>query len=251
MSNCKVVGEKLKESFGLKFFPIGMYYSDQRPENATGFKSKGNGCIVPLIFTSAKSKTVAIDKNTTGFECSAFFLGYKDWIFPGIECFLSDGIVFGRGGERFIKTAKQAKAFLKSYVPNEINSKVTIFKPLQEFKENENPEIVIFFVTPDELSGLVYLLHFNSPEKDDIVITKMHSGCGSVVTLPMKYKSEGKNKVVFGMHDISARLRIPKELMTLTMPYNLLLDMYSNIDKSFIITDNWKKIKERNQLQTM
>ncbi len=28
------------------------------------------------------------------------------------------------------------------------------------------PEIVIFFVNPDELSALVYLLHYNSPERD-------------------------------------------------------------------------------------
>jgi hypothetical protein len=63
----------------------------------------------------------------------------------------------------------------------------------------------------------------------------------------MKYKSEGKVKAVWGMHDISARLRLPKELMTLTIPYELLLDMYKDVDETFLITEQWKKIKERNK----
>jgi uncharacterized protein (DUF169 family) len=240
------IGVKIKEKLGLEFFPVGMFYSDTPPENAIGFKRKGNGCIVPLVFSSAKGKTVAFDKDTTGWDCSAFFLGYKDWIFNGIECFLSNGSIIGRKGERFIKTKSQAKAFIKSFVPKSINNSVTIFKPLENFGLNETPEIVIFFANPDQLSGLVNLLHFNSPEKDDLIITRFMSGCGSIVTLPMKYKNEGKLKAVWGMHDISARLRIPAELMTITIPYDLLKDIYKDIDKSFIITDNWKRIKERN-----
>jgi hypothetical protein len=245
-STASKIGRKIRERIGFEFFPIGMFFSDRRPENAVGFKSKGNGCIIPLIFSSAKGKTVAFDKDTTGWDCSAFYLGYQDWIFNGIECFLSNGSVLGRNGEKFIKTKSQAKALIQSLKPKTINNNVTVFKPLEEFETNEIPEIVIFFAKPDQLSGLVFLLHFNAPEKDDLVITRFMSGCGSIVTLPMKYKNESKVKVIWGMHDISARLRIPAELMTLTIPYNLLVEIYSDIDNSFLITNNWKKIKERN-----
>jgi hypothetical protein len=48
------------------------------------------------------------------------------------------------------------------------------------------------------------------------------------------------------MHDISARLRIPADLMTLTMPYDLLVDIYNDLDQTFITTENWRRIKERN-----
>jgi len=64
--------------------------------------------------------------------------------------------------------------------------------------------------------------------------------------LPMKLKSEGKMQAVWGMHDISVRRRLPKELMTLTMPYELLVEITKDIDQSFIITESWKAIKERN-----
>jgi uncharacterized protein YceK len=244
--NTKDIGLKFKKELGLKYFPIGIMYTDTMPSNVKRFTKKGAGCIIPLIFSSAKGQIVGIDKNSTGWDCSAFYLGYKDWIFEGIECFLTDGLVFGREGERFIKTKNQAKAFIESFKPKEINNYVTLFKPLEEFGDNEYPEVAIFFISPDELSGLIFLLHFNSPDKDDIVITRFISGCGSIVTLPLKYKSECKKKAVMGMHDISARSRLPKNLMTLAMPFDLLIDIYNEIDNSFIMTDNWKRIKKRN-----
>jgi len=117
---------------------------------------------------------------------------------------------------------------------------------LSEFEQDETPEIVIFFVNADELSALVYLLHFNAPESEDRIVTRFISGCGSIVTLPMKLKKEGKMQAVWGMHDISVRRRLPKELMTLTMPYELLIEIAKDIDQSFIITESWKAIRERN-----
>ncbi|MGD8778837.1 MAG: DUF169 domain-containing protein [Ignavibacteria bacterium] len=198
--NTRQIGLKLKKDLGLNYFPIGIMFSDNMPENAKRFTKKGSGCIIPLIFSSAKrGQTVAIDKNSTGWDCSAFYLGYKDWIFEGIECFLTDGTVFGRDGERFIKTRRQAKDFVTSFVPTKINKNITIFKPLEEFKDSEEPVLIVFFATPDELSGLIYLLHYNSPSSDDIVITAFNSGCGSIFTKPMKLISEGKKKAVWGV----------------------------------------------------
>lgn len=142
------MGLKLKKDLGLKYFPIGVLLSDSIPVDAKKFMKKGNGCIIPLIFSSAKGQTVSIDKDSTGWPCSAFYLEYQNSIFEGIECFLSDGVGSPRSGERFVKTPAQAKFFVESFKPKQINDKVTIFKPLEEFSENENPEVVVFFVTP-------------------------------------------------------------------------------------------------------
>jgi uncharacterized protein (DUF169 family) len=245
--NTKETGKKIKEALGLNYLPVGMYYSDERPENAVSFNKKGSGCIMPLIFSSTKGKTIAFDKDTTGYACSAFYLGYQDWIFNGIECLLTDGAGLNRSGERFVKTKEQVISYVESLVPKRLNNKVTVFKPLTEFSEDEIPEIVIFFANADELSGLVYLVHYAQPKRDDIITASFASACGSVAAFPMKYKDEGKLKAVWGMHDISARLRLPKDLMTLTIPYNLLVNMCRDIDETFVITETWEKIKERNK----
>lgn len=137
MSGFKAINEKLKDSLGLHYFPVALVSSDGYPKDAINSDKPFNSCIIPLIFSSAKGKTFAFNRNNAGMDCSTFYLSYKDWIFPGIECFLSDGIVFGRGGERFAKTAKQARSFVKAHVPEEINRKVTVFKPLHQLSEHK------------------------------------------------------------------------------------------------------------------
>jgi len=245
--NTKEIGFRLKNEFGLNYYPIGVYFADNVPEGAKRFTGKGNGCIVPLIFSSAKGKVVAIDKDSTGWNCSAFYLGYQDWIFEGIENFLSDGNVRGRTAERFVKTPGQAKEFVNSFVPEKINQKVTVFKPLEEFLDSEVPELVVFFANPDEMSGLIFLMHYNVPESDNLVVTGFNSGCGSIFTKPMKLIREGHRKAVWGMHDIAARLRLPADVMTLAMPYSMVAEMAANLDTSFMITECWGKIKKRNR----
>ena len=80
-----------KDNLGLKYEPVGIYPEDEKPKDYLSFKNKGNGCIAPLIFKAASGKTVVIDEETTGYPCSAFYIGYQKWIFPGIEHFLSQG----------------------------------------------------------------------------------------------------------------------------------------------------------------
>jgi uncharacterized protein (DUF169 family) len=239
------IGEAYVKTLRLAYSPVACFFSEKRPEGAMGFKKKGGGCIMPLIFSAASGKTVAFDKETTGWPCSAFYLGYEDWIFPGIERFLSHGPVPGRECERFVKTADQAEAYLKS-VCFETKSKGTaVFKPVEKLDTGETPEIVVFFANADQLSALVYLLYYNAPEEENRVIARFASACGAAVTLPLHYARKGEKKAVWGLHDISARSRLPKELMTLAVPLSLFVEMGRDIEESFLATDAWRKIAER------
>jgi hypothetical protein len=245
MINPSTIGADFKNTLAMQYSPIGFYYADKKPKGAVGFKKAGSGCIMPLILKSAKGATVAFDEHSTGWDCSAFFLGYKDWIYTGVEYFLSHGPVIGMGGERFVKTPRLAKQYLKSLRPTEKAHGTAVFKPLEKFGDLERPEIVIFFANPDQLSALVYLLYFSAPLEENRVVARFASGCASVVTLPLRYARNGMHKAVWGLHDISARARLPAELMTLTFPFNLLVDMWKDVKKSFLTTDNWETIAQR------
>jgi hypothetical protein len=63
LSNFKVIGAKLKNSPGLQYYPIGMYFSDEYPKDAINTDKKFSGCIISLIFSGAKGKIVAFNKN--------------------------------------------------------------------------------------------------------------------------------------------------------------------------------------------
>jgi uncharacterized protein (DUF169 family) len=239
------LGEKYVKALGLRYSPVACFFSEKRPENAIGFKKKGGGCIMPLVFSAGSGKTVAFDKDTTGWPCSAFYLGYEDWIFPGVERFLSDGPLPGRECERFVKTAQQAKEYLESVRFEAKSSGTLLCKPVETLDAGETPEVVIFFADADQLSALVYLVHYDAPGEENRVVARFASGCGSVVTLPLQYARKGEKKAVWGLHDISARARLPRELMTFTVPLALFVEMGRHIDESFLITDSWKKIAER------
>lgn len=233
-----------KEKLGLKYEPVGIYFEKEKPSGALSFKDKGNGCIAPLIFKAASGKTVAVDISTTGFPCSAFYLGYKEWIFPGIEHFLSTGPFPGRECERLIENPELAREFVESFIPEEIREQTLVFKPVAEVAYNK-PEAVIFFVNPDQLSALTFLAHFDSPNSTDRVVTQLASSCASIVYFPLKYAREGQLKAFWGLQDISTRASFPPDIFSFSLPAAFFEKIGNLIENSFISTERWEKVLKR------
>jgi uncharacterized protein (DUF169 family) len=244
MLNLHEISGTLKEKLALKYNPVGMYYSDINPADSVSFNQKGKGCIMPLLFSAAKGKVVSVDKNTTGWPCSAYYLGYSDWIYEGIEYYLSDGLT-NRECEKFTASPELAKKAVESVKININREQYTIFKPLEQFSAGECPEVVTFFVNADQLSALTFLACFDAPERDDIITTRFLSACGSMVALPVQYRQKNKKKAVIGLNDISARRRLPEEVMSFAVTYDLFAEMAGNINKSFLTTTQWEQIKDR------
>ncbi|MBN2614310.1 MAG: DUF169 domain-containing protein, partial [Bacteroidales bacterium] len=190
-------------------------------------------------------KVIAFDENTTGFPCSAFYLGYSDWIFDGIEKFLSNECVWGREPERFIQSPEKAKEFVESYVPETHRKGAIVFKPLELFADDERPELVIFFANADQISALQYLTGFNAPREERIV-SRFASACMSVFTVPMEYAQKGEKKAVWGFHDISVRSKMPKDIMSMTFTWPLFEEISEHLDESFLNTEQWEKLLQRN-----
>ncbi len=245
MKDFKSLSQDIKQKLGMSLSPVGVLLTDKLPEDAIHLKKKGSGCIGTMIYSSAKGKAIAFDEETTGLPCSAFYLGYSDWIFDGIEKFLSNECAWGREPERFIKTPEMAKEFVKSYHRKPHRKGAIVFKPLEFFSDNEKPELVIFFVNADQVSALQYLIGFEAPREERIV-SRFASACMSVFTVPMEYAEKGEKKAVWGFHDISQRRKIPKEITSMTLTYPLFEEICQNLGESFLITEHWEQLKQRN-----
>ena len=244
MNPAAQIGADFKQVLGTDLYPVGFGFRKNRPEGAIGFKKKGHGCIMPLVFSAALGKTVAFDESTTGWPCSAFYLGYADWIFPGIEYFLSDGPI-GRDCERFVATPELAKQYVQSLRMQPQSTGTAVFEPLEKASADEPPEIVIFFADADRLSALASLVQFSNPLDEHRVVSRFASACGAVVTLPLRHARKGEEKAFWGMHDIAARAHMPKDLMTLAVPFALAQRMHADIDRSFLRTKSWARLVER------
>ena len=245
MKDFKSLSQDLKQKLGMSLSPVGVLLTEKLPEDAIHLKKKGSGCIGTMIYSSAKGKTIAFDENTTGLPCSAFYLGYSDWIFDGIEKFLSNEYAWEREPERFIKTPEMAKKFVEHYHREPHRKGAIVFKPLEFFEKDEKPELVIFFVNADQISALQYLIGFEAPREERIV-SRFASACMSVFTIPMEYAEKGEKKAVWGFHDISQRSKIPKDITSMTLTYPLFEEICRNLDESFLITEHWEKLKQRN-----
>lgn len=239
------IAQTFTKHFNLSLLPDGLLFAKDKPEGAKAFKEGSGGCVMPLIFSCSRGNVLALDKDTAGWPCATFYLGFSDWIFNGIEKFLSNENVWGRECERFIKSPALAKRYIESLVLEKQNAGFAVFKPLIEFNDDEEPEIVMFFANPDQISGLVMLSYFNAPEAEDRVVTRFASACGSTVTFPLYYSRKQERKAVWGLHDISVRSKLPRDVMSLTFPYFFLRELYAEIPESFLPGDKWEGLVKK------
>lgn len=241
------IAEAFDEALKLNKYKLcGVYFSNEKPGNALELKKKGNGCIVPLILKASTGIPLVVSEESTGWPCSAFYLGFQDTIFEGIEYFLSHKDDFWRPCERFIQNPALAKAFVDQVNAIKPDKPYLVIKPLEDFLPDEEPESVLFFVNADQLSALVFLSHFDAPGKMDRVLSPFASACMALVTLPLKLARAKEEKAVMGMFDLSARTRMPHDLLSFAMPYAFLKKLAEFLPESFISTHTWQILKERN-----
>ena len=173
-------------------------------------------------------------------------MGFFDSPRPNIEYFLSCGIPGQMEGERYIKTPELAKEYFGKMKPRRAPATYCVFKPIEQFQDEIKPEVVVFFASPDNLSGLFTLTNY-ALERTDAVYTPFGSGCGTILTYPLMEAEKAQPRAVLGMFDVSARPMVEKDTLTLAMPYSVFLKLLENASGSFLETESWKKVHQRMQ----
>ena len=233
-----------RDVLGLKEHPLGIYYTNDKPEGVTP-KSGIQTCMVGFLQNARKKgEIVYFDKEHFGCPGGAYYMGFFETPRPNIEHFLSCGIPGQMEGERYIKTPELAKRFILSRIPRRAPGTYCVFKPIEKFQGLEKPEVVVFFAAPDSLSGLFTLINY-ALEKTDAVHAPFASGCGTILTIPLKEAVNEHPRAILGMFDVSARPMVEKDILTLAMPYSVFLKLLENVSGSFLGTESWKKVQQR------
>lgn len=237
--------EKFYERLGLTEHPLGFFYSNDQPAQGITPKEKGHTCLIGLLRQARhKGETVYFDENHFGCEGGAYYLGFRPTPRPKIEYFLSCGLPGEMEGERYIKTPEIAREYFATTSPRKAPAQYAIFKSLDKLDAKEEPEVIIFFASPDVLSGLVVLTGF-ATERREAIRLPFSSGCGTIVTHPLKEAEREKPHAILGMFDVSARPFVEENVLTLAMPTKLFWELLNNQEESFLITNSWKKVRER------
>ena len=236
--------KQFQEILGLKESPLGIHYTNDKPEGVAP-KEGISGCMIGLLQNARKKgKTVYFDKARFGCPGGAYYMGFFESPRPNIEYFLSCGIPGEMEGERYIKTPERAREYFAKMIPRRAPATYCVFKPIEQFQSGMEPEVVAFFAPPDILSGLFTLTNY-ALERTDAVYAPFGSGCGTILTYPLKEAGKELPRATLGMFDVSARPMVEKDFLTLAMPYFIFLKLLENVSGSFLQTESWRKVLHR------
>lgn len=231
--------------FGEAELPIVFFYTDN-PGSVTKAKPPGveHRCVIADIARARKGTSIAFDVAAVGCFGGKKYLGFTEGFRPDFEYFLSYGIPGEMEGERYKKSPDIVKEVMKN-VPNfKAPARYIVFKRWDKIERDDNPDVVIFFASPDVLSGIFTLVNFDEIEPNG-VFTPFAAGCSTIVTHPYLEKSAKRPRAVLGMFDVSARPCVPDNTLTIAIPINKFERMITNMEESFLTTESWKKVRGR------
>jgi uncharacterized protein (DUF169 family) len=233
-----------KKYFNNASLPVTFYYTDN-PVNASLVPSSGKwNCLICQLKKVVSGESLALSKEALKCGGAQRYLGFTDKMRPNFEYFLSCGIENKMEGERYKQTPEIVKAMMKNQKKLNIGGKYIVFKRWDKLDESDNPDVVIFFATPDTISGLFTLATYDQVEPNS-TIAPFGAGCGSIVHYPYLEKDSEQPRAVIGMFDVSARPCVPVDVLTFSIPMRKFTKMIGYMDESFLITESWEKVQER------
>ena len=224
--------------------PIVFSYTDQEIPSNTPPPGKRHHCIICDLRPVRDGETRAFDAGTITCGGAKRYLGFETKMRPNFAYFLSCGIPGELEGERYKRSPELVERYLESQPAFEAPGRTIVFKRWDDLKAEDSPHVVIFFATPDVLSGLFTLTNFDE-EDPQAVITPFGSGCSSIVYHPYQELRSDRPRAVLGMFDVSARPCVAPEILTFAVPWPKVVDMVDQMEESFLTTDAWRKVRAR------
>ena len=236
--------ERWSKYFPGSELPLTFYYSDNVAHATIVESPKEWRCFVCELGRARHGESMAFAAEAitcTGGKC---YCGFSQHLRSNFEYFLSYGIEGKMEGERYKKTPELVKDHLRQHPPFVAPAKYLVCKRWDNLDENDQPLIAVFFATADVLSGLFTLVNFDEPSSLG-VIAPFGAGCASIIYYPYLEGESEHPRAVLGMFDVSARPCVKPGLLTLTIPWRKFETMVRNMDESFLITESWRKIRDR------
>ncbi|WP_425059559.1 hypothetical protein SCACP_01510 [Sporomusa carbonis] len=238
------IAQRLK----LRYSPVAILFTDEKPPGALEFAEGRWGCVAAMLTAAAKGRQTVFGRRTFGCLGGGVGLGFGNTYsdFPGgFEYFLSTGKEGYREGEAYKKTPELVTTFVEALPITDIPNHYVVFKPLTEVDiAVEEPKVIVFYATADQLSALVVLANYGRPGNDNVIIP-FGAGCHTICLIPWHEASRERPRAVVGMTDISARPVIDADLLSFSVPFDMFREMEDNVPGSFLDKPDWRKVADR------
>jgi hypothetical protein len=234
---------KWEKYFGKSELPIVFFYVKDRGNIPPADSGKKWSCLICELSQVRNGESLAWHDKNLMCGGSKRYLGYTQKMRKNFEYFLSCGIPGEMEGERYIRTPEMVKEMMeKTTVPDKTGEWI-VFKRWDKLEPGDEPLGVIFFATPDVLSGLFTLANFDQVDGNGVV-APFGSGCGSIIYRAVRESEKENPAAVLGMFDPSARPCVPRDTLSFSVPMKKFAKMTGYMDESFLITDTWNEIRK-------
>jgi hypothetical protein len=147
-------------------------------------------------------------------------------------------------GERYKKTPQIVREAFAKVPVFRAPARYAIFKRWDRLEPSDAPGVVIFFASPDVLSGLFTLAGFDET-RIEAVIAPFGAGCATIAEYPYLQGEMENPRAVLGLFDVSARPFVEEDVLTFAVPIAKFERMVGNMDESFLTTESWTKVRRR------
>lgn len=226
--------EKLKAYFGDDVqLPIAFW----RSHEAVAQSDKIAGCFFKGFHAVRDGEPLSLSLENCTCGGGRFYLGLADMP-ERVPRFVSLT-------EKYKRTPEDVLEFVKDIDVKRGGFPCVNFVRLDKLESLDELEGLIFFATPDVLSGLCGWAFFDYND-DGAVSTLFGSGCSTMFTNVISENERGGQRCFLGLFDPSVRPQVGANELGFSIPRSRLMTMLDTIDDCFLNGyPAWQKVKQR------
>ncbi len=213
--------------------PLAVVYNDEplsEPRNIAG-------CMFKQFHRAYKGETVTF--NAESLTCG----GGK--LYTGLGPVQEQIYDFVSKVERYKQTPELVRSYIAAMNPRLSDKPYLNIVPIGNLGAFDGIEGLIFFATPDVLSGLFAWANYDSSDLN-AVMSPWGSGCASSITTMVNENRAGGKHCFIGMLDVSARQFFRPDILSFAIPRSRFLEMCETMKECCISgSPAWLKVKKR------
>lgn len=225
--------ENFRKAFGDTELPLAFWYSSEEHYQT----EKTRGCYIKYLKTAREGTPMSFDGETIACMGGKFYTGFTE-MSPFIPNFVSNK-------ERYKETPEQVLDFIGSIGFSKTEEKYIHFVRIDQLDSFDHIEGLIFFATPDILTGLASWVFYDNNQPDAISVP-FGSGCSSMISQVTAENKRGGKRCFIGLLDPSVRPCVEANILSFAIPLSRFRVMYETMIHSCLHdTHAWGKVKER------
>ena len=225
--------EKFREAFGEAApMPIAFWYGN----TAVNPESRVPRCMIGAIRKVCEGNALTLTSETVQCGGGGLYTAFRPMP-ERVPLFVSET-------EHYKQRPEQVRAYVESLEIEITERPYLNFVRVDQLDSWEGVEAVVFFATPDVLSGLCSWAFFDN-DAEDAVVTKFASGCAAVVSFATVENRKGGRRCFLGMFDPSARPLVPKDELSFAVPMSRFSEMLRTMPHSALFEHAFSVVRRR------